>query len=125
MIAGERPSPADVLPVLFDNQRKLLPAVKREVVAQVRCRRRMHLVAFVILTAHGPLGAWRTPTGERHEQRGKWEGAWLDRPLRERVWCTDCRQSWSADLIWLSRQSGTVLTDRLTRWTREAADDVP
>lgn len=122
MIARERPAAAAVLAVLFDNQRKLLPEAKRRVVAQVRCRRRMHLVAFVILTAHGPLAAWRTPRGgERNGLGGKWQGSWPDLPMRERVWCTDCRQSWSADLIWLSQQSGTILTDELARWTADGA----
>lgn len=117
--ARVRPEPVVVLAALFDDQIRLSSMAKRHMVAQVRCKRKLHLVAFVVATAHGPLAAWRTPPSALGQGAlgGKWQGAWLDFPMRERAWCTDCRQSWSADLTWLSQQSGTIFTDQLARWT--------
>ena len=62
--AKKRPPANTLLPVMFapgaweDGRHRLRPEAERQLVAELRCPRKRHLIAVVVRTEYGPWAAW-------------------------------------------------------------------
>jgi hypothetical protein len=125
-----RPPADTLLPVVFyeaPQQRggppgyRVRPEIQDQVLAELRCPRKRHLIAVVVRTTHGLWFAWRRPFGEGSwDYHGGYECAWHVAwdPQIENAGCT-CRtrgydgdtrrRVWIVPLYWLVEQHGVVM----------------